>query len=74
MKTQAWSRRPATKRRSARPLCPHCNDTLVAPALSVHVHQNDIRHWWSCDTCGHEFLTSVSVANMRDEQYRARMA
>jgi transcription elongation factor Elf1 len=44
---------------------------LVAPAVSVHVHQDDIRYWWSCDACGHEFMTSVTVASMRAEQYRA---
>jgi hypothetical protein len=43
---------------------------LVAPAVSVHVHHDDIRHWWSCDACGHEFMTSVTVTNMRAEQYR----
>jgi transcription elongation factor Elf1 len=58
-------------RRVARPHCPHCDDMLVAPAVSVHVHQDDIRHWWSCDACGHEFMTSVTVASMRAEQYRA---
>jgi Probable Zinc-ribbon domain len=42
---------------------------LVAPAVSVHVHQDDIRHWWSCDVCGHEFMTSVAVTTMRAEQY-----
>ena len=74
MKTHAWTRHPAAARRLTRPLCPGCDDMLVAPALSVHVHQDDIRHWWSCDACGYEFLTLVTVANMRAEQYRARMA
>jgi hypothetical protein len=47
---------------------------VIAPAVSVHVHQDDIRHWWSCDACGYEFMTAVTVANMRAEQYRARVA
>jgi hypothetical protein len=44
---------------------------LVAPAVSVHVDQDDIRHWWSCDECGHEFMTAVTVANMRAQQHCA---
>jgi hypothetical protein len=47
---------------------------LIAPAVSVHVHHDDIRHWWTCDACGHEFMTAVTVANMRAEQYRSRVA
>lgn len=43
-----------------RPSCPHCNDVLFAATVSVHVHDDDIRHWWACETCGHEFMTTVS--------------
>ena len=71
MNTRIRMRGSAAVRRVARPHCPHCDDMLVAPAVSVHVHQDDIRHWWSCDACGHEFMTSVTVASMRAEQYRA---
>jgi hypothetical protein len=45
-----------------RPSCPHCRDILFAATVSVHVSDNDIRHWWSCDTCGHQFMTTVSLA------------
>ena len=41
------------------PSCPHCSDVLFAASVSVHVHDDDIRHWWACDTCGHEFMTTV---------------
>jgi hypothetical protein len=71
MNTQAWMRNRSAPRRIARPHCPHCNDMLVAPAVSVHVHQDDIRHWWSCDECGHEFMTAVTVATMQTEQFSA---
>jgi hypothetical protein len=73
MDRHAWKRVPAAARQLARPHCPHCHDMLIAPAVSVHVHQDDIRHWWRCD-CGYEFMTAVTVANMRNEQYRARVA
>jgi transcription elongation factor Elf1 len=74
MNRHARMRSPMAARRLARPQCPHCNDMLIAPAVSVHVHHDDIRHWWTCDACGHEFMTAVTVANMRAEQYRARVA
>ena len=45
-----------------RPTCPHCKDVLFAATVSVHVHDNDIRHWWSCETCGHQFMTTVALA------------
>jgi hypothetical protein len=43
---------------------------LIAPKISVHVDHNDTRHWWSCDACGHEFMTAVTMANIRAAQYR----
>ena len=70
MNRQVQTRSASAVGRVARPHCPHCDDMLVAPAVSVHVHHDDIRHWWSCDACGHEFMTSVTVTNMRAEQYR----
>lgn len=45
------------KRRGVRPSCPHCSDILFAPSISVHVHDDDVRHWWTCDMCGYEFMT-----------------
>jgi len=44
------------------PCCQQCGDALVAPAQSVHVDDNDVRHWWSCDNCGYEFMTSVRIS------------
>ena len=45
----------------ARPNCPHCSERQFASAASVHVNDNDIRHWWSCESCGHHFMTIVRL-------------
>jgi transcription elongation factor Elf1 len=47
--------------RVALPSCPNCNDLLFAPAASEFVSKTRVRHIWSCDTCGHEFSTSVRL-------------
>ncbi len=49
-------------RRFVCPRCPRCNDMLFAAAASEHVSDKQIRHTWSCDSCGHEFATSVRLA------------
>jgi len=48
-------------RAGVRPTCPVCKDELFAATVSVHVHDDHIRNWWSCDRCGHQFMTCVSV-------------
>lgn len=48
-------------RRFAFPACPRCNDVLIAAAASEHVSEKQVRHLWSCDSCGHEFATSVRL-------------
>ncbi len=47
--------------RFVRPNCPQCDDQLFASSVSVHVNDNDIRHWWNCESCGHEFMTTVRL-------------
>jgi hypothetical protein len=50
--------------RLVRPDCPQCGDRLFASSVSVHVNENDIRHWWTCDSCGHEFMTTVRLRKL----------
>jgi hypothetical protein len=33
------------------PLCPLCNDWMVAPIASEFIEGGEIRHMWECDTC-----------------------
>lgn len=44
-----------------RPRCPQCTEQQFASDASVHVNDNDIRHWWSCESCGHQFMTTVTL-------------
>ena len=63
MKAQAETQAgPDAPRRFTPPLCPQCNDLLFAPAASEYVSRSHVRHVWSCDDCGHEFSTSVSLS------------
>ena len=48
-------------RRIALPACPKCNDLQLAPTASEFVSKGQVRHFWSCEACGHEFSTSVRL-------------
>jgi len=48
-------------RRISLPSCPNCNDLVFAPAASEFVSKTRVRHIWSCESCGHEFATSVRI-------------
>jgi ribosomal protein L37AE/L43A len=48
-------------RRLAFPVCPKCRDMQFAPAASEFVSKSQVRHFWSCEACGHEFVTSVKL-------------
>ena len=45
--------------RVSRLLCPQCQDLIIAATKSQHVSTHEVRHWWACETCGHEFRTTV---------------
>ena len=47
------------------PACPECNDLQLAPAASEFVSKSQVRHFWSCEACGHEFSTSVKLPFLR---------
>jgi hypothetical protein len=49
----------AGKRYFAMPACPQCGDSVLAPEMSAHVSSHEVRHFWSCDACGHGFATAV---------------
>jgi transcription elongation factor Elf1 len=54
----------------ARPCCPRCDDVMVAPARSQHVKESVIRHHWRCESCGHQFRTSVRLSIIAVEEAR----
>jgi len=45
--------------RVSRLFCPQCDDLIIAATKSQHVSTNEVRHWWACEACGHEFRTTV---------------
>mgnify|MGYP000150223650 CR=1 FL=1 len=46
----------------ARPHCPQCGETQLAPERSEFAGEGVIHHTWACDACGHEFLTTVEFS------------
>jgi RNase P subunit RPR2 len=57
-----------------RSFCPRCDDLMVAPARSQHVNDDVVRHWWSCESCGHEFRTTVHLSTLPAETTQQVMA
>jgi transcription elongation factor Elf1 len=53
-------------RQSVRPWyfapCAQCGDSLVGPEWSEHVSEQRVRHFWSCDSCGYQFETTVLLS------------
>jgi hypothetical protein len=43
--------------------CGQCGDSLVGPEWSEHVSERCVRHFWSCDSCGHQFTTTVRLSS-----------
>jgi transcription elongation factor Elf1 len=41
--------------------CTECNELVIAPKSSAHVSNHEVRHFWSCDNCGHEIEMSVNL-------------
>lgn len=39
--------------------CPNCLETQIGPLASEYVSEGSIRHFWSCDGCGHKFQTAI---------------
>ncbi len=63
-RTEAHATSHATSvasQRLALPACPECNDLQFAPTASEFVNKGRVRHFWSCEACGHEFATSVKL-------------
>jgi transcription elongation factor Elf1 len=41
-------------------VCSECNDSLIAPKWSAYVSKHEVRHFWSCENCGHEIEMMVN--------------
>jgi hypothetical protein len=44
-------------RKSTRLICAICADTMVAAEASALLADNVISYLWTCETCGHGFVT-----------------
>ncbi len=51
--------------------CSRCGDRLIAPEVSEFVSEEEVRHYWSCARCGHEFETTVEVVSYPAVSYQA---
>ncbi len=56
-----------------RSYCPECHDLMVSASKSQHVNADVVRHWWSCESCGHEFRTTVELPPLRVEAIEAAL-
>lgn len=54
-------------RRMSRLFCPRCQDLIIAATGSQHVSCSEVRHFWACETCGQEFLTTVRWVAQDDD-------
>jgi uncharacterized Zn finger protein len=45
--------------------CSICSDTMVAPEVSVLKSDGEVSYLWSCDRCGHGFVTEARVVQLR---------
>ena len=70
MITQTAYRAPA-KPGLARPECPRCGSIVLMAERAAFNPDGRIRHTWSCDDCGHEFVTLIG---MRAQQPRHNIA
>jgi len=48
-----------------RPNCPRCGSVLLIAETSAFNLAGRIRHSWSCDDCGHAFVTSITLWRRR---------
>jgi len=50
--------------------CDQCHGDVIAPKRSEYVSGHKIRHFWSCENCGHEFVISFNLSRIGRESNR----
>jgi ribosomal protein S27AE len=58
IQTAYW---PPSNAELSQPKCPLCGLTVLMAERAAFNPDGRIRHTWSCDDCGHEFVTSIRV-------------
>jgi hypothetical protein len=46
------------------PRCSICTDFMVAPEASVFKTDGEVSYLWSCDRCGHGFVTEAHLPRL----------
>jgi RNase P subunit RPR2 len=57
-----------------RSFCPECHDLMISAAMSQHVNADVIHHWWTCESCGHQFRTTVQLPPLQAQAAEAALA
>jgi DNA-directed RNA polymerase subunit RPC12/RpoP len=52
---------PRSETDLARSRCPRCGSIVLMAERAAFNPDGRIRHSWSCDDCGHEFVTSMRM-------------
>jgi transposase-like protein len=48
----------------ARPICPKCGSEAFVPEHSAFIGKGGVRHVWLCESCNHQFCTTVEFERM----------
>lgn len=54
----------ASPRASDRLVCSICADSMVAAEASALVSDDEISYLWTCETCGHGFVTKHKIRKL----------
>ncbi len=41
--------------------CTECKELVIAPRWSQYAGKSEVRHFWSCENCGHEIEMMVDL-------------
>jgi transcription elongation factor Elf1 len=52
--------------------CIRCNERLIAPNWSEYVSKHQVRHSWSCESCGRQFETLADVPGSTSTKTRRK--
>jgi len=61
LQTLGHPKSPSRPENLSRPQCPRCRTRLFMAEASHFTGDGCIEHAWSCDCCGHDFVTSVRL-------------
>jgi hypothetical protein len=42
-------------------VCTECDDLVIAPDCSEYLGEREVRHFWSCENCGHKIHMKIDL-------------